>query len=172
MKAFGKIGAAAFAAALAASMAGCAGGEAPEEKAAQPEAQQQTQEEQKGAETAADAGSGAAAQKDFDGSAYSDTGEGTMYLATAGGTSEGGNVPQIASGGTMSIDVVTEGMDGSVCTVYVDGVENSKVNAGEMSQNGIVIGEGATEPGVHTVELVKMDGDVPAIYKVAQYEAV
>lgn len=159
MKAFGKIGAAAFAAALAASMAGCAGGEAPEEKAAQPEAQQQTQEEQKGAEAAADAGSGAAAQKDFDGSAYSDTGE-------------GGNVPQIASGGTMSIDVVTEGMDGSVCTVYVDGVENSKVNAGEMSQNGIVIGEGATEPGVHTVELVKMDGDVPAIYKVAQYEAV
>lgn len=107
MKAFGKIGAAAFAAALAASMAGCAGGEAPEEKAAQPEAQQQTQEEQKGAEAAADAGSGAAAQKDFDGSAYSDTGEGTMYLATAGGTSEGGNVPQIASGGTMSIDVVT-----------------------------------------------------------------
>ena len=81
-------------------------------------------------------------------------------------------MPQIASGGTMSIDVVTEGMDGSVCTVYVDGVENSKVNAGEMSQNGIVIGEGATEPGAHTVELVKMDGDVPAIYKVAQYEAV
>lgn len=165
MKAFGKIGAAAFAAALAASMTGCAGGEAPEEKAAQAELQQ-------GAEPAADAGSGAAAQKDFDGSAYSDTGEGTMYLATAGGTSEGGNVPQIASGGTMSIDVVTEGMDGSVCTVYVDGVENSKVNAGEMSQNGIVIGEGATEPGAHTVELVKMDGDVPAIYKVAQYEAV
>ena len=63
-------------------------------------------------------------------------------------------------------------MDGSVCTVYVDGVENSTVNAGEMSQNGIVIGEGATEPGVHTVELVKMDGDAPAIYKVAQYEAV
>ena len=39
-------------------------------------------------QTTADAGSGAAAQKDFDGSAYSDTGEGTMYLATAGGTSE------------------------------------------------------------------------------------
>ena len=68
--------------------------------------------------------------------------------------------------------LVTEGMDGSVCTVYVDGVENSTVNAGEMSQNGIVIGESATEPGVHTVELVKMDGDAPAIYKVAQYEAV
>lgn len=157
MKTFGKIGAAAFAVALAASMAGCAGGEAPEEKAAQPEAQQQ------------EAG---AAQKDFDGSVYSDTGEGVMYLATAGGTSEGGKVPQIAAGGTLSIDVVTEGMDGSVCTVYVDGMENSTVNAGEMSQNGIVIGEGATEPGVHTVELVKMDGDVPAIYKAAQYEAV
>lgn len=173
MKALGKIGAAAFAAALAVSMTGCAGGDAPEEKAAQPEAQQGAQAEpQQGAEPAADAGNGAAAQKDFDGSAYSDTGEGTMYLATAGGTSEGGNVPQIAGGGTLSIDVVTEGMDGSVCTVYVDGMENSTVNAGEMSQNGIVIGEGATEPGVHTVELVKMDGDAPAIYKVAQYEAV
>ena len=79
---------------------------------------------------------------------------------------------EFLDGQYAAFGMVTEGMDGSVCTVYVDGVENSKVNAGEMSQNGIVIGEGATEPGVHTVELVKMDGDVPAIYKVAQYEAV
>lgn len=153
------IGSVACAAMLAATLGGCSGGD--QGNADSGDAQQQ--EVQQG-------GADGQAAKDFDGSGFSDTGEGTMYLSTAGGTSEGGKIPQIASAGAVTIDVVTEGMDGSVCVVYVDGVENSQMNAGERGQSGIVLTGPALEPGVHTVELVKMDGDKVAVYKVAQYE--
>lgn len=120
----------------------------------------------------AEASSSQASAKAFDGSVFADTGEGTMYLRTAGGTSEGGNVPEIAakSNSVMQIEIDTEGMDGSVCTVYVDGVENTTVNAGERSQNALTLQGDALAAGTHTVELVKMDGDKPAIYKKAEYK--
>ena len=114
------------------------------------------------------------AAKDFDGSSFTDTGAGTMILATAGGTSEGGNVPEIAAkpGSIMQLEIDTDGMDGSVCTVYVDGMENMTMNAGERTQNTLTIQGQAVEAGLHTVELVKMDGDKPAIYKKAEYKMV
>lgn len=120
----------------------------------------------------AEASSSQSSAKAFDGSAFADTGEGTMYLRTAGGTSEGGNVPEIAakSNSIMQIEIDTEGMDGSVCTVYVDGVENTTVNAGDRSQNALTLQGDALAAGTHTVELVKMDGDKPAIYKKAEYK--
>ena len=120
----------------------------------------------------AEASSSQTSAKAFDGSAFADTGEGTMYLRTAGGTSEGGNVPEIAakSNSVMQIEIDTEGMDGSVCTVYVDGMENTTVNAGDRSQNALTLQGDALTTGTHTVELVKMDGDKPAIYKKAEYK--
>lgn len=121
-----------------------------------------------------EAASSQATAKDFDGSAFSDTGDGVMYLRTAGGTSEGGNVPEIAvkPNSVIQIELDTEGMDGSVCTIYVDGMENSKVNAGERTQNPLTIQGDAIAAGTHTVELVKMDGDNPVIYKKAEYTVV
>ena len=111
--------------------------------------------------------------KDFDGTNADDTGEGVMYISTAGGTSEDGNVPEITGGGLIQIGVDTVDMDGSVCTIYVDGMENAKINAGVRSQNTITIEGDAVEPGEHTVELVKLDdAGEPVIYKVAQYKVV
>ena len=122
----------------------------------------------------AEASSSKAAAMDFDGSAFTDTGEGVMYLRTAGGTSENGNVPEIAAKSTsiVQIELDTDNMDGSVCTVYVDGMENTKLNAGERTQNTLTIQGDAVAAGTHTVELVKMDGDKPAIYKKAEYKVV
>ena len=112
-------------------------------------------------------------EKDFDGTNATDTGEGVMYISTAGGTSEDGNVPEITGGGLMQIGVDTVDMDGSVCTIYVDGMENDKINAGERTQNTITIEGDAVKPGEHTVELVKLDDTgEPVIYKVAQYKVV
>lgn len=144
-------------AAFAATLAGCSGGE--QQKAPDAGSEQPAQEQK--------------AAKDFDGSAYSDTGAGVMYLRTAGGTSEDGNVPEIAvqkDTQLMQIELDTEGMDGSVCTVYIDGVENTTMNAGERTQQSIALQGDALKAGEHTVELVKMDGDAPAIYKKAEYK--
>lgn len=113
-------------------------------------------------------------QVDFDGSGYSDAGAGTMVLATAGGTSEGGAVPEIpaVTNGGSQLGLDLEGGDGSVCTLYVDGVENAKMNFGERSQATFTVEGEQLHEGVHTVELVKMDGDEPAIYKKAEYRCV
>lgn len=115
-----------------------------------------------------------AKQADFDGSGFSDTGVGIMVLATAGGTSEGGNVPEIpaVANGGKQLGLNLDGGDGSVCTLYVDGVENTKMNFGERSQATFTVEGDQLHEGVHTVELVKMDGDKPAIYKKAEYKCV
>lgn len=149
---------AAFAALFALALAGCGG----------------SSQSSAASSGSAEASSSQAAAKDFDGSAFTDTGEGTMTLRTAGGISEGGNVPEIAAKSTsiVQIELDTDGMDGSVCTVYVDGMENKKLNAGERTQNTLTIQGEAVAAGTHTVELVKIDGDKPAIYKKAEYKVV
>ena len=121
----------------------------------------------------------AAAQKTrqkFDGSAFSDTGAGTMYVMTgSNNTSENGNVPELAVSANTSakqISLCTRDMDGSVCTVYVDGVYNTEINANSRLDTVITLSGDALKEGVHKVELVKMDGDTPAIYKSAEYKAV
>lgn len=110
-------------------------------------------------------------EKDFDGANATDTGDGVMYIATAGGTSEDGNVPEITGEGMMQIEIDTQDMDGSVCTVYIDGMENTKMNAGEMVQQTITLQGDDLKQGEHTVELVKLDDTgSPVIYKVAKYK--
>ncbi len=151
--------------ALALLMAGCSGSGGSDDPSQDSELSEPQQQEQQEPQEKA--------QPDFDGSAFSDTGEGDMYISTAGGTSEGGNVPEIA----VSEDTVTQigvnyfGGDGSVCTVYVDGVENKTFNAGDTQQTITIQGD-AVSKGSHTVEVVAMDGDAPKIYKKAEYKVV
>ena len=107
---------------------------------------------------------------DFDGSGMSDTGAGTMVLYTEGGTSEGGNVPAIPSGYSLTqIGVDYWDGDGTQCTVYVDGMENTKITAANVQQPVDLEGA-ALEPGTHTVEVVGMDGETVTVYKSAQYQ--
>lgn len=112
---------------------------------------------------------------DFDGSGMSDTGAGTMILRTAGGTSEGGNVPEIANPGSdgalVSIELDYEGGDGSVCDIYIDGMAyDVQINASEyMVQQSLALTGPWLEPGEHKVEVVAMDGDTVIVYKSASY---
>lgn len=136
------------------SFAGC-GSTTPEGTAEEPVAQQEEQ----------------AAQVDFDGAGLEDTGAGTMYLSSAAGTTEDGNVPEIVADGMdlMQIGINYFDGDGSVCTVYVDGMENMRLNAGSVQMQLELTGS-ALEPGTHKVEVVAQDGDTVTIYKSAEYK--
>ena len=158
---------AALAAIMALALAGCGGSSASSASASASSSAASSE--------AASSTSSAAADK-FEGSAFADTGDGEMVLYTAGGTSENGNVPQVALDKNVTIaqiEVDYANGDGSVVTVYVDGIENTKMNAGEyLVQNTITLQGEALDEGVHTVEVVAMDGDTPTIYKKAQFEIV
>ena len=123
----------------------------------------------------ASSASASAAAADFDGSGFSDTGAGVMTLRTAGGTTENGNVPQVAASSTtamVQIELDYDGGDGTVCTVYIDGMETDKMNAADRSQNTLNLEGDALAAGTHKVEMVAMDGAAPKIYKSAEYEIV
>ena len=114
-----------------------------------------------------------ASQLDFDGTGMTEAGDFTFYITSSGGTSEGGNVPKIVyKPGTMGVgvDVYVEGGDGTVCTVYIDGMKRAMMNAGH-EQKVIQFEEQDTTEGLHKVELVSDDGGA-SIYRVAQYEIV
>ena len=157
---------AALAAIMALALAGCGGSSASSASASASSSAASSE--------AASSTSSAAADK-FDGSSFVDTGDGEMILRTAGGTSENGNVPQAAvkKGTTfMQIDIEYHGGNGAVCKVYVDGIDNMPMNAAENIQSTLTLQGDALDAGVHTVEMVAMDGDEPVIYKKAQYEIV
>lgn len=141
---------------VALSVVGC-GSTAPEGATEEPAAQQQGAEQ--------------AAEVDFDGTGLEDTGAGTMYLSSAAGTTEDGNVPEIVADGMdlMQIGINYFDGDGSVCTVYVDGMENMRLNAGSVQMQLELTGP-ALEPGTHKVEVVAQDGGTVTIYKSAEYK--
>ena len=115
----------------------------------------------------------ASAQLDFDGTGLTEAGDFEFYISTSGGTSEGGKVPKIVyKPGTMGVgvDVVVQGGDGTVCTVYIDGMKRVMMNAGD-AQKIIQFEEADTTEGIHKLELVSDDGG-KTVYKVAQYEIV
>ena len=120
--------------------------------------------------------SSSVAAKDFDGSKYSEAGDCSFWLRSKAGDNKDGSVMQLAVPKNMvstQIDIACENGDGSVCTVYVDGIENRKVNVTEQETREIIDLAGtALDSGVHDVELVQMDGDTPTIYKKTQYEIV
>ena len=114
-------------------------------------------------------------KKDFDGSNYTDTGNGELYIVTPDGTSEDGNVPKlIVEKDTVltQIGCETNGMEYAKCVVYVDGMENGEMITDDMCYNTISLTEDELSEGVHTVEVVATDGEAITIYKSGQYEVV
>lgn len=153
----------AAAGALAFTLAGCSGGDQAEETSAAATSVESTVDEE------AEAGNAVAE------SMAGDAGEGTMYLSTAGGTSEDGNVPQVASSADMQlmqIGINYEGGDGTVVDIYIDGEEAGTMNAGQMVQQSLDLSGDALAEGEHMVEVVAMDGDEILIHKTARYEIV
>lgn len=139
---------------LAMALVGCGGSETNKSNAPEPAKQEQS-------------------KKDFDGSAFSDTGDGVFYISTPDGTSENGNVPKLIvekDTALMQIGCGTDGMEYAECAVYVDGMESDSLVVSDMMQSSINLQGDALKEGVHTVELVKMEGDAPVIYKIAKYE--
>ena len=114
--------------------------------------------------------------KDFDGSKYEETGDCSLWLVIKSGDNRDGSVLQIATTKNntfMQIDAAFEGGDGSVATIYIDGMESRKVNVSNDEDREIIdLQDRALNSGVHDVELVQMDGDTPTIYKKTQYEIV
>lgn len=115
-------------------------------------------------------------KKDLPDGQYSDMGEGTMFLSTAGGTSENGNVPTVFVSDEilLQIGLNTSAFDGSKLSyIYVDGMENAKEQLAD-SQTVIDLSENALKEGKHTVEIVQYDNDEPTgtmvTYKKAEYE--
>lgn len=115
-------------------------------------------------------------KKDLPDGQYSDMGEGTMFLSTAGGTSENGNVPTVFVSDEilLQIGLNTSAFDGSKLSyIYVDGMENAKEQLAD-SQSVIDLSEDALKEGKHTVEIVQYDNDDPTgtmvTYKKAEYE--
>lgn len=72
----------------------------------------------------------------------------------------------------MQIGLNYDGGDGTLCTVYIDGIEVQKLNAADRAQNSITIQGDSVADGVHKVEMVAMDGDKVTLYKSAEYEIV
>lgn len=111
---------------------------------------------------------------DFDGTGHEEAGDLTFYLATPGGTTEDGNVPQILVDPDTfgyGVDVCVFDGDGTVCAVYIDGHLRGKLNAGDTQQPFDLEESDMTE-GVHKVELVSDSDGGASIYKVAEYEIV
>lgn len=115
--------------------------------------------------------------KDLPDGDYSDMGAGTMYLNTAGGTSENGNIPVLFE----SSDIVTDQMDVNTSDfdntklsyIYIDGMLNTKEQLGD-AQCGITLEKDALAEGTHKVEVVQYDTNEPdgtmVTYKTASYE--
>ena len=115
-------------------------------------------------------------KKDLPDGQYSDMGAGTMHIATAGGTSENGNVPTIFVSDEilLQIGLNTSEFDGSKLSyIYVDGMENAKEQLAD-TQTVIDLSENALKAGKHTVEIVQYENDEPTgtmvTYKKAEYE--
>lgn len=112
--------------------------------------------------------------KDFN---YSNMGDGTMYLSTAGGTTENDNIPVLFEASDTVLDTIeinTTGFDGSKLSyIYIDGMLNTKEQLGD-SQSSISLEKDALAEGTHKVEVVQYDTNEPdgtmVTYKTASYE--
>lgn len=108
---------------------------------------------------------------------YAELGEGTVYIATAGGTSENGNVPVIyAEKDLMLKQIGLNAFDfngGALSFIYVDGVLVDKAQLANTQMSLDLQGEQLSE-GLHSVEVVQYENDDTAsamtAYKAMQYE--
>ena len=139
---------------------------------ADPVGVQQTLDERAAAISQADSGIESAAAETFDGSQYDETGDCRFWVSSAGGTTENGNVPTVDSHGAtmLQLGVNAADGDGSVCSIYYDGTEVGTIKVGTMTQQSITLSGDQLAPGVHTIELVLLDGSEPVVYRRAQIE--
>ena len=115
--------------------------------------------------------------KDLADGNYSNMGDGTMYLSTAGGTTENDNIPVLFEASDTVLDTIeinTTGFDGSKLSyIYIDGMLNTKEQLGD-SQSSISLEKDALAEGTHKVEVVQYDTNEPdgtmVTYKTASYE--
>lgn len=111
----------------------------------------------------------------FDGSGYSETGAGAVTLHTAAASGKEGSVLTVEVGERelyRSIGIDYLGGDGAMCSVYVDGSKATMMSAGEDVTSVLPLSGSMLDPGVHTVEVVALEGDAATVYKSAQYEVV
>lgn len=105
-----------------------------------------------------------------------DCGQGTMHLATAGGTSEDGNVPKIlVEDDTIlfQIGINTSGFDRTLFSyIFIDGMLVNIAQYGD-SQGTITLENEYLSEGEHIVSVVQYEGDDSAneiiTYKEAKY---
>lgn len=104
----------------------------------------------------------------------SEIGECRFWVSSAGGTTEGGNVPQVSTHGAamLQLGVNAADGDGSICTILYDGVEVDTIQFTAMTQGSIDLAGDQLAEGTHIVELVRFDGDVCDVHKVATIELV
>lgn len=115
--------------------------------------------------------------KDLADGNYSDMGDGTMYLSTAGGTTENDNIPVLFEASDTVLDTIevdTTDFDSSKLSyIYIDGMLNTKEQLGD-SQSSISLEKDALAEGTHKVEVVQYDTNEPdgtmVTYKTASYE--
>lgn len=127
--------------------------------------------------TAGDSATEPKVERDLPEGNYSDTGNGTMYIATPSGTSENGEIPVIYVQDDIlseQISLYAEDFDGSLISyIYVDGVQISKE---QLSDSQITVDFQKTQltEGKHEVEVVQYtDNDTKkdiVTYKSAKYE--
>lgn len=92
-----------------------------------------------------------------------DTGNGTMYIETADGTSENGNVPKILLEGdesVLQIGFAAQNFDSSKYTYfYIDGKLSTKEQIGaDLTEGSLDLSGDALSEGKHTVQAVQYDG--------------
>lgn len=121
----------------------------------------------------------AAKEKDFDGSAYSDTGAGNFCLINASGTTENGDPIVIYADKDVVLLQIGAGFrdfDGSLLSfIYIDGYENDKIQIGD-GEGTLTLEKDALAVGTHIVECVQFVDNDPAgdvvTYKKAEYEVI
>ena len=119
----------------------------------------------------------AVSKKDFDGSSYSDMGDGTFGIINESGSTLAGAdvVVYVGNPKTDYIQIGYESHDfngGALTYIYIDGVLNTKEQLGE-SQGTLELKKDALEEGTHLVEAVQFEGDDSAgevkTYKSTEY---
>lgn len=108
---------------------------------------------------------------------YSDMGAGKFSIQTEGGDSADGTIPVLFISDELLVQIgyCAEGMGGShLSFIYIDGMEVSKEQLGDMVQGTIDLQEDTLNKGIHTVEVVQYSTDEPngeiITYKSCQYE--
>jgi hypothetical protein len=107
---------------------------------------------------------------------YQEMGEGTVYIATAGGTSEDGNIPVLYASEDSLIQIGLNAEDfngGALSYIYVDGYLLTKEQLAN-TQTSLELTGSNLAAGVHKVEIVQYENDDPTgamiTYRLAEYE--